>query len=78
MIGGHDSGLSGGHGRGKNASPHVSSHENLVQDENKGNHREQQVDSEEVSLRQIMRSILEHLPLLEDVSQEISITLGMS
>ena len=59
-----------GHGRGRNIIPHVSGHESPIQEENRGYHREQQVHFEEVSLRLIMRSILECLPLLKDIDQE--------
>ena len=48
---------------------HVSIHESHVQEENKENHGEQHTNFKEVSLRWIMRTILEHLPLPKDVDQ---------
>ena len=70
MMGGRNSSRGRGRGRGRNTSPHVSSHESHVQEENREEAQgEHHADFEEVSLRQLMRSILECLPLPKDIDQ---------
>ena len=51
----------------------MSSHEDPIQEENREEAQgEQHADFEEVSLRQLMRSILERLPLPKEANQEES------
>ena len=70
VAGGRNSSRGRGRGRGRNTSPHVFQRDSPIPKENREqNWGEQQADSEEASLRHLMRSILERLPLPKDNDQ---------